>query len=132
MQASKHRILVVEDHDDTRDLVRLILAGCNYDVQTASTFSEAAKLVQARGFSLFIFDSILPDGYGLDLCRQVRQFDKDTPIAFCSGLAYEKDKGQALGAGAQAYLIKPFDSSELVRSVAELIAKAQTSYDRSV
>jgi two-component system OmpR family response regulator len=123
MQSSQCRILLVEDHADTRELLVLFLSDCGYGVKTATTLSEAVKLLQAEDFSLLIFDSRLPGGSGVDLCRSVRQFDQSTPIVFSSGLAYEKDKRQALDAGAQAYFVKPIDLTDLMKSVENLILK---------
>ncbi|HEV7684285.1 MAG TPA: response regulator [Pyrinomonadaceae bacterium] len=120
MQFPRTRILVVEDHADTRDLLVFMLTDSEYSVETAATLTEAVKLIKEQKFSLLMLDSILPDGDGLDLCRIVRELDKDTPIIFCSGVAYEKDKQEALSAGAQAYFVKPVDLSELIKSVNQL------------
>jgi DNA-binding response OmpR family regulator len=130
MQPPKSRILLVEDHEDTRELVGLVLTGCGYIVETAATLSEAADIVKARAFSLLMLDSKLPDGSGLDFCRSVRQFDRYTPIIFCSGLAYEEDKANAANAGAQAYFVKPIDMPELVKSVAALITVRKATLGR--
>jgi DNA-binding response OmpR family regulator len=124
MKAPLPRILLVEDHEDTRDLVALILADSNYLVKTAETLAAAMKLAETENFSLFILDSDLPDGSGLELCERIRKTDQRTPIVFYSGLAYERDKTTALAAGAQAYLVKPVSVDELVRSAAQLIASA--------
>jgi DNA-binding response OmpR family regulator len=72
----------------------------------------------------------LPDGSGLDLCRQIREFDRDTPIVFYSAAAYEIDKNQAINSGAQAYLIKPSQPSELCNVVAALIETHSRRYQR--
>lgn len=123
MPSPQRRILVVEDHADTRELLVLVLSDCGYGVKATSTISEALKLIRDEDFSLLLFDSKLPDGSGVDLCRSVREFDQKTPIVFSSGLAYEKDKRTALDAGAQVYLVKPIDIAELVKSITELILK---------
>jgi DNA-binding response OmpR family regulator len=127
MPSPKCRILVVEDHPDTRDLLVLLLTASEYSVTTASTIGEAAKLVTAETFNLFMFDSRLPDGDGLDLCREVRKFDQDTPIVFCSGVAYQEENRMALDAGAQAYFVKPIDPFKLVKSVDDLVGLANKS-----
>ena len=101
----------------------VLLAYSKYRVETASTLSEALQLVDAKPFDLFIFDSALPDGSGVELCRRVRKFNQRTPIIFYSGLAYQADITTALGAGAQAYLVKPVDLSELIEAVEKLIGK---------
>ena len=117
------RILLVEDHEDTRECLVVLLAHSKYQVETASTLCEALKLVEAHPFGLFIFDSLLPDGSGVELCRRIRKFNQRTPIIFYSGLAYEADITNALRAGAQAYLVKPIDLTELIEAVEKLIGK---------
>ena len=115
------RVLYIEDHEDTRELVTLVLEQKSYEVVTGSTIESGVALAGSQQFDLYLLDSWLPDGSGLDLCRQIRQFDKDTPILFYSAAAYEIDKNQALSSGAQAYLIKPSQPSELCNLVTSLI-----------
>lgn len=124
MESLDHRILLVEDHEDTRECLVVLLAHSNYEVETASTMCEALKLVDTHPFGVFIFDSVLPDGSGVELCRRIRKFNQRTPIIFCSGLAYEADITNALRAGAQAYLVKPLDLSKLIESIENLIGKS--------
>ena len=115
------RVLYIEDHEDTRELVTLVLEQRSYEVVTGSTIESGIKLAGSQQFDLYLLDSWLPDGSGLDLCRQIREFDKVTPILFYSAAAYEIDKHQALNSGAQAYLIKPSQPSELCNMVTSLI-----------
>lgn len=115
------RILYIEDHDDTRELVTLLLAQKSYEVITGSTIESGVALAGAGGFDLYLLDSWLPDGSGLDLCKQIRQFDKTTPILFYSAAAYAADSDLALESGAQAYLVKPSQPSDLCELVSELI-----------
>ncbi|HSE20059.1 MAG TPA: response regulator [Pyrinomonadaceae bacterium] len=120
MTLRKPRILFVEDHDDTRDLITLLLK-YQYDVSTANTLHDALNLIRSGNFNLFIFDSWLLDGSGIDLCKRVREFDHRTPILFYSAAAYESDKNLALNAGAQAYLVKPVDVADLLKTIKSLI-----------
>lgn len=115
------RVLYIEDHDDTRELVTLVLEQRSYQVVSGSTIASGVALAGSQDFDLYLLDSWLPDGSGLDLCRQIREFDKATPILFYSAAAYEIDKDQALKSGAQAYLIKPSQPSELCNLVTSLI-----------
>jgi DNA-binding response OmpR family regulator len=115
------RVLYIEDHDDTRELVRLVLEQKCYEVVTGSTIKSGFDLAHAQDFDLYLLDSWLPDGSGLDLCRQIREFDKATPIVFYSAAAYEIDRDEALDSGAQAYLVKPSPPSELCSLVTALI-----------
>ena len=122
MQASKTpRVLYVEDHEDTRELVTLVLEQRCFEVVTGSTIESGIALAASQQFDLYLLDSWLPDGSGLDLCRQIREFDKATPILFYSAAAYEIDRDQAMRCGAQAYLIKPSQPSELCNLVTSLI-----------
>jgi DNA-binding response OmpR family regulator len=115
------RILYIEDHADTRELVTLLLAQKSYQVITGSTIESGVALAAAGDFDLYLLDSWLPDGSGLELCKQIRQFDQTTPILFYSAAAYAADSDLALKCGAQAYLVKPSQPSELCDLVTDLI-----------
>jgi DNA-binding response OmpR family regulator len=118
---STPRVLYIEDHEDTRELVTLVLQQRCFEVVTGSTIERGIALAGSQQFDLYLLDSWLPDGSGLDLCRQIREFDKVTPILFYSAAAYEIDRDLAIKSGAQAYLIKPSQPSELCNLVTSLI-----------
>ena len=118
------RILYIEDHEDTRELVTLLLAQKSYEVITGSTIESGVALAGAGEFDLYLLDSWLPDGSGLELCKQIRQFDKTTPILFYSAAAYAADSELALKSGAQAYLVKPSQPSELCELVTDWIERS--------
>lgn len=115
------RVLYIEDHEDTRELVTLVLQQKSYEVITGSTIESGVTLANTQEFDLYLLDSWLPDGSGLDLCKQIRQFDQTTPIVFYSAAAYEMDRDLAMQSGAQAYLVKPSAPSELCSLVSSLI-----------
>ena len=115
------RVLYIEDHEDTRELVTLVLEQRSYEVVTGSTIQSGVALAGSQQFDLYLLDSWLPDGSGLDLCKPIREFDKSTPILFYSAAAYENDRDLAINSGAQAYLIKPSQPSELCTVVESLI-----------
>lgn len=120
-QAHTPRVLYIEDHEDTRELVTLVLEQRSYEVVTGSTIQSGVELAGSQRFDLYLLDSWLPDGSGLDLCKRIREFDKLTPILFYSAAAYAIDRDQAIQSGAQAYLIKPSQPSELCNLVTALI-----------
>ena len=123
MQLSKNRILYIEDHDDTREMVSLVLVQSGFDVITGSTIEAGVQLAGARTFDLYLLDSWLPDGSGLDLCKRIREFDPHTPILFYSAAAYEVDREMALESGAQAYLVKAHSSGvELANTIHKALA----------
>ena len=109
MNNPRSHILYIEDHEDTRDLITLVLAESNHRVTSTSNGKEALKLAREHQFDLYILDSWLADGTGIELCQRLREFDHGTPIMFFSGAAYETDKQAALENGAQCYLVKPAD-----------------------
>lgn len=115
------QILYIEDHEDTRELVILLLADSNYRVTTTSSSKEALKLAHQQHFDLYLLDSWLPEGSGIELCKQLREFDQETPVMFLSAAAYETDKQAAMDSGAQRYLVKPDDLQRLPLEVDALI-----------
>lgn len=114
-------ILYIEDHEDTRELVTLVLEQRGYEVVSGTTIQSGVALAISQSFDLYLLDSWLPDGSGLDLCRQIREFDNVTPILFYSAAAYEIDRADAINSGAQAYLVKPSQPSELCNLVESLV-----------
>ena len=125
MQLQSPRVLYIEDHEDTRELVTLLLTQKSYDVVTGDSIQSGIALASADQFDLYLLDSWLPDGSGLELCQLIRQFDKTTPILFYSAAAYASDRELALQSGAQAYMIKPSQPSDLCRLVSELIENSK-------
>jgi len=121
MQLRKGRILYIEDHVDTRELVTLVLRQSNYEVTVRGTLTDGLTVARDGGFDLFLLDSWLPDGSGLEFCKKIRQFDASTPILFYSAAAYETDRHEAIEAGAQGYLVKPTQNSELCELISVLI-----------
>jgi len=121
MTSSKPRILFTENHEDTRDMVVLFLEQAGYEMTTASNVADTLKLAKSGSYNLFILDSWLPNGSAIELCEMLREFDEQTPILFYSALGFEEDKNLAMKAGAQAYLVKPVEISDLRRTVNALI-----------
>jgi DNA-binding response OmpR family regulator len=85
-------------------------------------------LIKQRPFDLYILDGWLPRTDGFEFCRQLREFDADTPIVFYSGAGFETDRLNGMAAGADAYITKP-DFEGLIEAIANLTADAR---DREV
>ena len=113
----KKRILYVEGDADTREMVRLWLSYQGFEVSAVVSATEALPVARAGGFSLYILDARLPDGDGVELCKQIRDFDPASAIIFVSGAAFPDDIRRGLEAGAQLYLTKPVELTELHRAV---------------
>ena len=121
MQPNKARILYAEDHFDTRQSISLLLKFSDYEVIGTESGEVALDRAQHEHFDLYLFDTILPDVSGVELCQRIREFDDSTPILFFSGVAFEDEKEKALKCGAQAYLTKPEGMSALAETISRLI-----------
>ena len=111
------RILFVEDHSDTRELVLMVLSREGYEVSLASGFIEARQLLDSNSYDLILLDWYYEDGSGLDLCKIIRETDKSTPVYFYTAVAYNSELHKAIEAGAQGCFVKPVHSEHLVRAI---------------
>jgi DNA-binding response OmpR family regulator len=119
---ARKRILLVDDDEDTRDMMNALLDSFGYEPVIAASVSDALESARSGGLALCILDHWLTEGNGIDLCQQIRAFDSDTPIMFYSGAGYEADVQNGLRAGAQAYLVKP-DFENLKPTIDRLISR---------
>ena len=119
------RILYVEDDADTREMVSLVLGLANYEVVVAENSDNALLLARTIQFDLYLIDNWMPDGSGVNLCKQLREFDTSTPVLFYSGAGYDRDKRAAFDAGAQGYLTKPVENAKLIEEAFRLISEAR-------
>ncbi len=107
------RILLVEDHVAFRKCLRGLLVEWGYAVEAAASCREALPQARGAGFSLYLIDQGLPDGSGIDLCRQIRALDPSTPVVIYSSA--EGLENSALSAGAHAFVFKGGDLAEQLR-----------------
>lgn len=126
MQPLRCRILYVDDHEDTAFMLRHLLGQADYEVETVSSMSAALEIIRREKFDLYVLDKRLPDGSGLDLCRQLHEATPEVPIIFYSGDAYELHRAEGFRAGADAYVTKP-NIGELTDKVHEFLAAAECS-----
>ena len=112
------RFLIVEDDIESCKILNIVLA--DYDLTVVHTFASAQPHFQTRRFDIFMLDNWLPDGSGIDLCREIRTKYPDTPIIFTSAAARTDNIDEATAAGATHYLVKPFDPFELQGLVKDL------------
>jgi DNA-binding response OmpR family regulator len=117
------QICLVEDEQKVAAFICKGLEEQGYKIKSAKNGTEARKLATAESFDLFIMDVMLPDINGIELCRQVRTMDKQTPILILSALDQVQNKVAGLKAGADDYLIKPFHFSELLARIEALLRR---------
>ena len=121
------RVLCVDDDEDSREMLSLILKFWRIDTKTVGTAAEALSLIEAECFDLYLLDGWLPDLDGFELCRRLRNVDPHTPILFFSGAAYEVDKKRGIEAGADAYVTKP-DIEGLIKSITQFVSPEQSRH----
>ena len=107
MADKKCRILYVDDHDDSAEMLKLILADADYEVETAGNIEQALQMAAAGEFDLYVLDKRLPDGSGIELMRRLNEMAPNVPIIVYTGDAFEVHRREALAAGADAYIPKP-------------------------
>ena len=124
MRQMKCHVLCIDDHEDTSEMLKLLLSQEDYEVVTAVSCEEALELASAGEFDLFVLDRRLPDGSGLDLCQRLTKATPGVPCIFYSGDAYDIHRSEALAAGADAYVAKP-DIDGLIESVNKLLSERE-------
>ncbi|HMJ26496.1 MAG TPA: response regulator [Pyrinomonadaceae bacterium] len=126
MTSSAGHILYVEDDEDTRELVKCVMAMNNCKVIAAAGWEDALRVARTIHFDLYLIDNWMSGSSGIELCRKLREFDSCTPILFYSGAAFESDKQQAFAAGAQGYLVKPAGPDELIAEVNRIVSASRS------
>lgn len=120
------RILLVEDHGATAQMIRRVLAEKNHAVETAGDVSTALHLAAMSEFDLLVSDLGLPDGSGHDLIRELRARGNDIPAIALSGYGQESDVRRSHEAGFAAHLTKPASREAVVETV-ESLGKVRTA-----
>jgi CheY-like chemotaxis protein len=122
-------ILVVEDFDDTRLMMKMWLARIGYRVMEAETGEEAIDVAQRELPDLIIMDVMMPGMNGLDATRRIREYQalRRTPIVAVSAYGANEYRALALDAGCNEYVSTPFDPNALAALIKQLIEKSEAS-----
>jgi DNA-binding response OmpR family regulator len=116
------KILIIEDERRVANLIKKGLEEQHYVAELAPDGLQGKKMALNNEYDVILMDILLPDMNGLELCRQIRQAKPQTPIIMLTALGTTDDKIGGLDAGADDYLVKPFDFRELearIRNVAK-------------
>jgi two-component system KDP operon response regulator KdpE len=128
---SNGRILVVDDEPQILRAVQMKLRGAGYAVETAATAQEALMKAGMGPPMAIILDVLLPDGSGTEVCRELRTW-YHAPIVVLSAVGEEKEKVDALDAGADDYITKPFSGEELLARLRAVLRRAAPSAERLI
>ncbi|MFY9621234.1 MAG: response regulator [Pyrinomonadaceae bacterium] len=124
MSDYKCRILYVDDHEDSAEMLKLVLADVDYEVESARTVKQAVEMAATIEFDLYVLDKRLPDGSGLELLKQLEKLTPGIPSIVYTGDVYEVHREQAMAAGAHAFVCKP-DIETLIKTVHEFLSQRE-------
>ncbi|MHB1684437.1 MAG: response regulator transcription factor [Bacilli bacterium] len=117
------RILVVDDEERIRRLVRMYLERANFDVDEADNGTEGLAMALDVNYALIVLDLMLPGMDGRDVCSELRQY-KDTPVIVLTAAGDESNRVHGFEVGADDYVVKPFSPRELVMRVKALLRRS--------
>jgi DNA-binding response OmpR family regulator len=129
------RVLVVEDEQDIRDLIRMQLELQNYQVTAVENATEAISSLNREQFDIALIDRMLPDSSGIQLTKTIRKEDKlkGLPIIMVTAMSESENIIEGLDAGADDYITKPFDINILhARVRAQLRRRMQAPQETQV
>ena len=122
------KILVIEDEPDIRKTLEYNLSREGYEVAVSGTLQEAKKLLEPS-LSLLVLDLMLPDGSGLDLCREIKKNSllSDIPIIILTAKDDEVDRVVGFELGADDYVTKPFSVRELILRIKAVLKRGEVN-----
>ncbi len=118
------KLLLIEDEPKTLQSLKQGLEENGYEVDIAYDGSIGLQLARRNTYQLIISDIIIPGINGLELCRELRTFDSHTPVLMLTALGTTDDKVTGFDAGADDYLVKPFEFKELLARIRALTKRA--------
>ncbi len=122
---SPKRVLCVEDDQDTCEILRFVMK--EYEFTAVHSVEEAEKLIASASFDLYVLDNWLPDGSGTELCEKIREAGHTEPIIFTSAIGQRHEIDRAVAAGADRYLVKPYEPETLIQTIKELLVDSTDS-----
>jgi two-component system, OmpR family, KDP operon response regulator KdpE len=118
-----HRVLVCDDEMQIRRALRVVLKDAGFEVIETADATEALDAASVKPPDAAIIDLLLPDGDGVEVCREIRSWS-EMPILVLSAVGEEEQKVRALEAGADDYVTKPFGPRELVARLNAVLRRA--------
>jgi DNA-binding response OmpR family regulator len=123
------RILVIEDDPDIARLLELNLGDLGFHVSQEGDGAAGLQRTREEDFDLVVLDIMLPGMDGFDVCRKIREKDRQIPILVLSALSDEVDKVVGLELGADAYVTKPFGIRELVAGIKAIFRRIEVDQE---
>jgi OmpR-family two-component system manganese-sensing response regulator len=126
------RLLLVEDEENLAHALKDVLTAAGHVTDVVYRGDDGWDLAQTVAYDLLILDWMLPGLSGIELCRKLRHSGKNTPVLMLTAKDLSLDKVQGLDAGADDYMIKPFDTAELLARVRALLRRPTSFQDQVV
>src|SRR5690348_7594280 len=120
----ERKILVIEDEQKIADTLKLGLGENGYEVEAAYDGTIGLKLFESRDFDLVVLDINLPGLNGYELCKRIRARNAQVPVIMLTALSSLNDKIEGYDAGADDYIIKPFEFRELLMKIRVLLKRS--------
>jgi DNA-binding NtrC family response regulator len=127
----KGRILVIDDEADIREGLEALLGMEGYSVDQAQNAAEGLHKLETRGYDLVLLDLMMPDRSGMEVLREVRERDRETPIAMITAYGSVEAAVNALKAGATDYFSKPWDNEKLIIEIERMISQRRLEYENT-
>jgi len=121
--AGRGRVLVVDDEPDVCESLEALLSLEGYAVELALTAAEGLRKLEARNYDLVLLDLMIPDRSGMEVLREIRERDRETPVFLITAYGSLQVAVDALKAGASDYFAKPWENEKLVREIDGAISK---------
>lgn len=118
----KKRILVIDDEAGIRQLIKVFLQRYHYEVIEASTGAQGLEFLKAAPTDLVVLDLMLPDAYGIDICKKIRQTSQ-VPIIMLTAVQGEMNTVLGFEAGADDYVEKPFSAHVLLSRIKAILKR---------
>lgn len=125
MHETKH-VVVVDDHDDIRDLVRQYLEAQGFKVSVAEGGVALRRILERHSADLIVLDINMPGEDGISLCRHIRATG-ETPVIFLTAMVEDTDRIVGLEIGADDYIVKPFNPRELLARIRAVLRRTTNS-----
>nr|WP_034299390.1 response regulator transcription factor [Alkalibacterium sp. AK22] len=124
MQENQKKLLVVDDEDRIRRLLKMYLEKADYDIDEAENGKVALELAMENEYDLILLDVMMPEMDGIQVAEELRK-EKETPIMMLTAKGEELNRIQGFEVGADDYIVKPFSPREIVLRVAAIIKRTK-------
>ncbi|OJF89699.1 response regulator transcription factor [Alkalibacterium sp. 20] len=124
-QDNKKKLLVVDDEDRIRRLLKMYLEKADYSIEEAENGKKALEMALENDYDLILLDVMMPEMDGLEVAEEIRK-EKETPIMMLTAKGEELNRIQGFEAGVDDYIVKPFSPREIVLRVAAILKRTKS------